>query len=99
MKLWVRGGDEVVRWGPHSRRQRAGGNGKAADGGEEDSEKHMSKGGIKKGEEILSHYCDVELGMRERREWAMGALGGECLCVRCVWEAAEEEKGRESKTG
>jgi hypothetical protein len=45
--------------------------------------------GIKKGDELLSHYCDVELPVKERREWAMGALGGECRCDRCVWEAAQ----------
>ncbi|OJD13295.1 hypothetical protein AJ78_06237 [Emergomyces pasteurianus Ep9510] len=42
--------------------------------------------GIKCGEEILNHYCDLDLGVRERREWAMGALGGVCRCERCVWE-------------
>ncbi|PGH35018.1 hypothetical protein GX50_02152 [[Emmonsia] crescens] len=45
--------------------------------------------GIKCGEEILNHYCDVGLGVRERREWAMGALGGACRCERCVWEEAQ----------
>ncbi|OCL04336.1 hypothetical protein AOQ84DRAFT_120174 [Glonium stellatum] len=47
--------------------------------------------GIRKGEELLSHYCDVRLPVKERREWAIGALGGVCLCERCLWEAAEEE--------
>ncbi len=42
--------------------------------------------GIKKGEEVLNHYCDVELKVAERREWAAGALGGVCVCERCVWE-------------
>ncbi|KAF2000250.1 hypothetical protein P154DRAFT_576266 [Amniculicola lignicola CBS 123094] len=46
--------------------------------------------GIRKGEELLSHYCDVRLPVKERREWAFGALGGNCMCSRCVWEAAEE---------
>jgi hypothetical protein len=50
--------------------------------------------GIKKDEQILGHYCDVELAVGERREWAMGALGGECLCERCVWEAAHPEQVR-----
>ncbi|KAL4929301.1 putative MYND domain protein [Aspergillus undulatus] len=45
--------------------------------------------GIQKDEEILNHYCDVELDVKERREWAAGALGGSCLCGRCVWEAGE----------
>ncbi|KAG8627319.1 hypothetical protein KVT40_004802 [Elsinoe batatas] len=48
--------------------------------------------GIRKGEEVLSHYCDVGLGVRQRREWAVGALGGECRCERCVWEAGEGEE-------
>ncbi len=49
------------------------------------------EGGIKQGEEILSHYCDIQLGVKERREWAAGALGGMCLCQRCVWEEAHSE--------
>ncbi len=48
--------------------------------------------GIKAGEEILSHYCDVDLQVRERREWAAGALGGLCQCPRCVWEAGEDKR-------
>ena len=43
--------------------------------------------GIKKDEEILNHYCDIGLDVKERREWARGALGGMCLCPRCVWES------------
>lgn len=52
------------------------------------------EGGIKKGEEVLNHYCDVELPVKERREWAMGALGGMCVCERCVWEEGEELRKR-----
>jgi len=44
-------------------------------------------GGIEKGEEILNHYVDIELPVKERREWGAGALGGNCMCERCVWEA------------
>jgi hypothetical protein len=47
-------------------------------------------GGIKAGEEILSHYCDIELSVQERREWAKGSLGGCCMCGRCRREAAED---------
>ncbi|KAH8723944.1 hypothetical protein GQ44DRAFT_684228 [Phaeosphaeriaceae sp. PMI808] len=47
--------------------------------------------GIKKGEEVFSHYCDVRLPVKERREWAVGALGGDCVCPRCLWEEAEEK--------
>lgn len=50
------------------------------------------KGGIRKGEEILNHYCDIELPVKERREWANGSLGGWCMCGRCRREAAEEER-------
>ena len=48
-----------------------------------------SEAGIKKGEEVLNHYCDVELPVKERREWARGALGGDCRCQRCTWETNE----------
>jgi hypothetical protein len=50
------------------------------------------KPGIQKDEEIMSHYCDVELPVKERREWAAGALGGICMCRRCIWEEAEEQR-------
>ena len=43
--------------------------------------------GIKEGEEILNHYCDVELDVESRREWMMGPLGGVCMCSRCVSES------------
>lgn len=68
--------------------------------GEAEVEKWQEMGGkewgkeIKKGEEILNHYCDVDLGLRERREWAAGALGGVCVCERCLWEEGEEGKER-----
>jgi hypothetical protein len=57
------------------------------------------EGGIKKGDEVLNHYCDIELSVRDRREWAAGSLGGWCMCDRCRREAAEEEKvkGRDGK--
>ncbi|KAF4996248.1 hypothetical protein FGRMN_4604 [Fusarium graminum] len=48
-------------------------------------------GGIKKGEEILNHYCDVDLPVQQRREWARGSLGGWCMCKRCRDEAAAGE--------
>jgi len=49
---------------------------------------------IRAGDEILNHYVDVGLPVKERREWGAGALGGMCMCERCVWEAArDEEKG------
>ena len=52
----------------------------------------VSRGGIKKGEEIFNHYCDIELPVKERREWARGPLGGLCMCGRCVREAADLER-------
>ncbi|KAF2856735.1 hypothetical protein T440DRAFT_6980 [Plenodomus tracheiphilus IPT5] len=48
--------------------------------------------GLKKGEEVFGHYCDVRLPVKERREWAVGALGGDCMCARCVWEEEEETR-------
>ena len=57
---------------------------KGADGQME--ERKVGKEGIGMGEEILNHYCDVDLSVKDRREWAVGALGGMCLCERCVWE-------------
>jgi len=44
-------------------------------------------GGIKKGEEILNHYNDITMPVKERREWALGSLGGWCMCQRCRTEA------------
>ncbi|PFH57886.1 hypothetical protein XA68_14438 [Ophiocordyceps unilateralis] len=48
-------------------------------------------GGIRRGEEIVNHYCDVSLPVQQRREWARGSLGGWCMCRRCRNEAAAEE--------
>ncbi|KAH6878176.1 hypothetical protein BKA58DRAFT_90111 [Alternaria rosae] len=48
--------------------------------------------GLKRDEEVFGHYCDVRLPVKERREWASGALGGDCMCARCVLEEAEERK-------
>ncbi|KAI9795724.1 MAG: hypothetical protein M1835_005287 [Candelina submexicana] len=48
--------------------------------------KEQRAGGIKEGEEVLNHYCDINLGVKNRRDWAIGALGGICMCSRCVWE-------------
>jgi hypothetical protein len=50
-----------------------------------------AKAGLQKGDEVLSHYCDINLPVKERREWAVGALGGDCRCERCMWEAALEQ--------
>ncbi|KAG8526815.1 uncharacterized protein KY384_008244 [Bacidia gigantensis] len=50
------------------------------------------EGGIKKGNEVLNHYCDIDLDVKERREWAIGALGGFCRCERCLWEEKLDTK-------
>ncbi|CAK7269023.1 hypothetical protein SEPCBS119000_003357 [Sporothrix epigloea] len=47
-------------------------------------------GGIAAGQEILNHYCDVDLPVQLRREWTRGTLGGTCMCQRCQNEAAAE---------
>ena len=46
---------------------------------------------IRKGEEILNHYCDINLPIDQRREWAKGSLGGWCMCKRCREEASAKE--------
>ncbi|CEL06205.1 hypothetical protein ASPCAL07312 [Aspergillus calidoustus] len=86
----VRSEEERVKWG-RARRVKA----EAEKEGKVEWEEREEKGrgeGIKKDAEILNHYCDVGLGVKERREWAAGALGGACLCRRCVWEAGEVEE-------
>ncbi|KAL4944002.1 hypothetical protein BDV06DRAFT_233966 [Aspergillus oleicola] len=57
--------------------------------GEEEKVLEGKGEGVKKDEEILNHYCDIGLDVKERREWAAGALGGKCLCSRCMWESGE----------
>ncbi|KAF8250913.1 hypothetical protein K440DRAFT_493062, partial [Wilcoxina mikolae CBS 423.85] len=42
--------------------------------------------GVRKGEELKSCYCDKRLGVKERREWMLGCLGGWCRCERCLRE-------------
>lgn len=74
IKFWARDDTEVVRWGPE----------KDSDGD------GRWQGGIRQGEQILNHYCDVQLGVQDRREWSVGALGGMCVCSRCVWEETRE---------
>ncbi|KAK5149327.1 hypothetical protein LTR04_007198 [Oleoguttula sp. CCFEE 6159] len=54
--------------------------------------------GIKKGEEVLNHYCDIDLPLKERREWASGSLGGLCMCERCVWEEAQEKESARQRS-
>jgi hypothetical protein len=47
--------------------------------------------GIPAGQEILNHYCDVDLPVEQRREWAKGSLGGLCMCQRCRDELASKQ--------
>jgi len=91
IRFWARGGGEVVRWG--ERKEGSGGKEGGKEDGlrkreEESAAKGRWRGGIGKGEEVLNHYCDPDLDVKQRREWAAGALGGMCTCERCVWEAA-----------
>ncbi|KAJ3571138.1 hypothetical protein NPX13_g5485 [Xylaria arbuscula] len=55
-------------------------------------------GGIKNGEEILNHYCDVNIPVQQRREWASGSLGGWCMCKRCRDESAADTQMGDSST-
>ncbi|CAK7263385.1 hypothetical protein SEPCBS119000_000446 [Sporothrix epigloea] len=48
-------------------------------------------GGIAAGQEILCQYCDVDLPVQLRRDWARGTLSGTCICQRCRNEAAAEQ--------
>ncbi|MCJ1287772.1 hypothetical protein MMC26_007124 [Xylographa opegraphella] len=81
IRFWARAGDEIVRWGPEK----------------EDRTKDTWTGGIRMGQEVLNHYCDPDLGVKARREWAVGALGGMCMCKRCLWEAEESNGGDPNK--
>lgn len=59
-----------------------------------------SPGGIKEGDEVLNHYCDIELKVQDRRDWAKGSLGGWCMCERCRRESEENtnlESGHSSE--
>ncbi|MCJ1243112.1 hypothetical protein MMC30_000309 [Trapelia coarctata] len=103
ISFWARGGGEVVRWGPEAGRGKEEGVGRNEEEGvggrneesgvcerrEESEADGRWNGGIKKGEEVLNHYCDPDLDVKQRREWAAGALGGMCTCERCVWEAGK----------
>lgn len=86
--VWEKGGMGLVSRGEEN----------AVRWGEDKDVEGKWKGGIGKGEEVLTHYCDVELDVRQRREWAVGPLGGVCVCERCVWEE-NEEREREVENG
>lgn len=86
MELRVRERGEVVRWKGAALQRGSG-----ANAIEEEEEEWQ---GIQEGEEVLNHYCDVDLPMKERREWARGALGGNCRCERCMWEEEQEDEAK-----
>ena len=54
---------------------------------EEDREQRTEWKGIEAGGEIFSHYTDIRLPVRERRDRLRGVLGGDCHCKRCIREA------------
>lgn len=83
IRFKARGGEDLVRWGPDAEQDHEEGN---CSNNREDDSIRTWQGGIKKGDEILNHYCDVALPVQERSEWASGALGGNCMCKRCLWE-------------
>lgn len=43
--------------------------------------------GIKRDQEIFSHYTDISLDVAERRARLRDVLGGECMCARCERES------------
>lgn len=47
---------------------------------------------IRAGEQIWSHYTDVDLDFQQRRDNLAAVLGGVCMCERCI---AEEKEQRE----
>ncbi|BEJ16758.1 hypothetical protein CspHIS471_0601590 [Cutaneotrichosporon sp. HIS471] len=53
--------------------------------------------GIKKGQEILNHYCDIRLPVTERREWASGPLGVVLAPVRAPAMSSEHVVVRQSE--
>lgn len=55
--------------------------------------KECRKALIQKDEEVFNHYVDIDLPVKDRREWALGALGGHCMCERCCWEADTSTPG------
>ncbi|KAK3674870.1 long-chain fatty acid transporter fat1 [Recurvomyces mirabilis] len=49
-----------------------------------------AQAGIQKDEEVLNHYCDINLPVHERREWARGALGGDYMGV--SWRKEKQDR-------
>lgn len=89
MALLARSADELVRWGDESHTYNINPVGEVEGGS-------GGGGGIRAGEEVRNHYCDIELSVRDRREWAVGALGGLCMCERCLWEEEREEREKKN---
>ncbi|KAJ9651571.1 hypothetical protein H2198_009157 [Neophaeococcomyces mojaviensis] len=87
-----------VRWTPTGVRRfyvvdageaGVGTGGKSGQEKRERGAKEMWKG-IRKGEEVFSHYTDVRLTVDERRERLREVLGGICRCERCLRESREQ---------
>ena len=68
-------------------------------GGGGDGNESGKRKGIKRGEEVYSHYTDVRLPVKERRERLRGVLGGLCRCGRCVREMMGEMPGTARTAG
>ena len=83
IRFTARGGKDIVHWGSEEEQDDRKG---VYPISQERGYKNKRDGGIQMGEEILNHYCDIDLPVKERREWAAGALGGDCMCERCQWE-------------
>ena len=83
IRFTARGGKDIVHWGSRAEQDDRRG---VYPISQERGCKNKRDGGIQTGEEILNHYCDTDLPVKERREWAVGALGGDCMCERCQWE-------------
>ena len=83
IRFTARGGKDIVHWGSKVEQDDRRG---VYPIRRERGYKKRRDGGIQMGEEILNHYCDIDLPVKERREWAVGALGGDCMCERCQWE-------------
>ncbi|KAI5781908.1 hypothetical protein EDC01DRAFT_665325 [Geopyxis carbonaria] len=62
--------------------------------GKDEGATRERKVAVRKGQELNSSYCDINLEYKERREWMMGCLGGVCVCERCVKEETEEQQGQ-----
>lgn len=56
---------------------------------------------IEKGEEIYDSYCDINEGLKERRDALRHWIGCDCRCTRCLREEKEkaEKDAQEADSG